>query len=128
MIDEAPIILCGFPSPAEDYKEDCLDFNSYLSVNKPSVYVLRARGESMIGAGIYPNDIVIVDKAKEANHGSLVVAEVDGAFTLKRLLLKGGITLKSENPNYPDIHLKTSQELVIFGVVTGIVRRYDRTL
>ncbi len=128
MIDEAPIIICGFPSPAEDYKEDNLDFNSYLSIQKPSVYVLRARGESMTGAGIYPDDIVIVDKAKEAVHGSLVVAEVDGAFTLKRLSLKNGIYLKCENPLYDDIHLSSSQELVIFGVVTAIVRKYDRTL
>jgi SOS-response transcriptional repressors (RecA-mediated autopeptidases) len=128
MIDEAPVIICGFPSPAEDYREDNLDFNEYLSINKASVYVLRARGNSMTGAGIYPGDIIIVDKAKEPRHGSLVVAEIDGAFTLKRLLIKGHIILHPENPDYNDIILKSSQELVVFGVVTAIVRKYDRTL
>ncbi|NLZ69234.1 MAG: translesion error-prone DNA polymerase V autoproteolytic subunit [Spirochaetales bacterium] len=122
-IDEAPVILCGFPSPAEDYKESNLDFNEYLSIHKPSVYALKARGDSMIGAGIFPDDIIIVDKAKEAVHNSLVIAEVDGAFTLKRLLLKGGVRLHSENPNYPDISFSNFQELIIFGVVSAIVRR-----
>lgn len=128
MIDEAPIIICGFPSPAEDYKERNLDFNDYLSINRPSVYVLQARGDSMIGAGIYPKDIIIVDKAKEAVHNSLIVASIDGCFTLKRLCLKNGVTLKSENPKYNDIRLKDFQELEVFGVVTAIVRKYDRPL
>ena len=57
MIEDAPVIICGFPSPAEDYREDFLDFNSYLGCNRPSVYALRARGYSMTGAGIYPDDI-----------------------------------------------------------------------
>lgn len=128
MIDEAPIIICGFPSPAEDYKEKNLDFNDYLSINRPSVYVLQARGDSMIGAGIYPKDIIIVDKAKEAIHNSLIVANIDGCFTLKRLCLKNGISLKSENPKYNDIILKDFQQLEVFGVVTAIVRKYDRPL
>lgn len=123
MISEAPIIICGFPSPAEDYTEDSLDFNEYLDTHRPSVYALRAKGLSMTGDGIFPDDIIIVDKAKEAVHGSLVVAEVEGNFTLKRLFLHPEIVLHASNPNYPDITFTSGDELVIFGVVTGIVRK-----
>jgi DNA polymerase V len=123
MIEEAPIILCGFPSPAEDYREDVLDFNSYLDISRPSVYALRAKGFSMTGAGILPEDIVIVDKSKEAINGSLVVAAIDGYFTLKRLLIGKNIILHPENPDYEDIHLSSLEELTIFGVVTAIVRK-----
>ncbi len=123
MIEEAPVILCGFPSPAEDYKEDVLDFNEFLETNRPSVYALRARGYSMIGAGIYPGDIIIVDKAKEPSHGSIIVASVDGYFTLKRLLTAPSVVLHAENPDYEDIHLSSLEELQVFGTVTGIVRK-----
>lgn len=123
MIGEAPVILCGFPSPAEDYKEDSLDFNAWLGADRPSVYALRARGTSMTGAGIFPGDIIIVDKARRAVHGSIVVAEIGGEFTLKRLLLKPKVALHPENPDYPDIEIPDESELVIFGVVTGVVRR-----
>lgn len=123
MIEEAPIILCGFPSPAEDYREDVLDFNSYLDISRPSVYALRAKGFSMTGAGILPEDIVIVDKSKEAINGSLVVAAIDGYFTLKRLLIGKTIILHPENPDYEDIHLSSLEELTVFGVVTAIVRK-----
>ena len=123
MIDDAPVVICGFPSPAEDYAEDSLDFNAYLGISRPSVYALRARGYSMIGAGILPDDILIVDKARPAEHRAIVVACIDGEFTLKRLLLNGGAVLHAENPDYPDIHFHGLQEVEIFGVVTGIVRR-----
>ena len=123
MISEAPVIICGFPSPAQDYTESSLDFNSFLDVRKPSVYALRAKGVSMIGAGIYPEDIILVDKAKRAYHGSLVVACIDGCFTLKRLFLKPQVILHPENPDFDDIVLGKEEELTIFGVVTAVVRK-----
>ena len=123
MISEAPVIICGFPSPAQDYTESSLDFNTYLDVRKPSVYALRAKGVSMIGAGIYPEDIILVDKAKRAYHGSLVVACIDGCFTLKRLFLKPQVILHPENPDFDDIVLGGEDELTIFGVVTAVVRK-----
>ena len=116
MLEDIPVIICGFPSPAEDYEEHQLDFNSYLGTGKPSVYALRASGLSMIGAGILPDDILIVDRA-------IVVACIDGEFTLKRLLLDGQAALHAENGSYPDMLFGNLQELVIFGVVTGIVRK-----
>lgn len=123
MISEAPVIICGFPSPAQDYTESSLDFNTYLDVRKPSVYALRAKGLSMIGAGIYPEDIILVDKSKRAYHGSLVVACIDGCFTLKRLFLKPQVILHPENPDFDDIVLGGEEELTIFGVVTAVVRK-----
>lgn len=123
MISEAPVIICGFPSPAQDYTESSLDFNTYLDVRKPSVYALRAKGVSMIGAGIYPEDIILVDKSKRAYHGSLVVACIDGCFTLKRLFLKPQVILHPENPDFDDIVLGGEEELTIFGVVTAVVRK-----
>ena len=123
MISEAPVIICGFPSPAQDYTESSLDFNSFLDVRKPSVYAHRAKGVSMIGAGIYPEDIILVDKAKRAYHGSLVVACIDGCFTLKRLFLKPQVILHPENPDFDDIVLGKEEELTIFGVVTAVVRK-----
>lgn len=123
MISEAPVIICGFPSPAQDYTESSLDFNTYLDVRKPSVYALRAKGVSMIGAGIYPEDIILVDKSKRAYHGSLVVACIDGCFTLKRLFLKPQVILHPENPDFDDIVLGKEEELTIFGVVTAVVRK-----
>ncbi|MDY4066229.1 translesion error-prone DNA polymerase V autoproteolytic subunit [Bullifex sp.] len=123
MISEAPVIICGFPSPAQDYTESSLDFNTYLDVRKPSVYALRAKGVSMTGAGIYPEDIILVDKSKRAYHGSLVVACIDGCFTLKRLFLKPQVILHPENPDFDDIILGKEEELTIFGVVTAVVRK-----
>lgn len=123
MISEAPVIICGFPSPAQDYTESSLDFNTYLDVRKPSVYALRAKGVSMTGAGIYPEDIILVDKSKRAYHGSLVVACIDGCFTLKRLFLKPQVILHPENPDFDDIVLGKEEELTIFGVVTAVVRK-----
>ena len=125
MLLELPIIICGFPSPAEDYREDTLDFNTFLGSNRPSVYALRASGESMIGAGILPGDVVLVDKAKRPHNGSIVVACIDGEFTLKRLVLDtaNDIILHAENPRYNDIRFHGLQEVEIFGTVIGIARR-----
>lgn len=123
MLEDIPVIICGFPSPAEDYEEHQLDFNSYLGTGKPSVYALRASGLSMIGAGILPDDILIVDRAIAPFHRAIVVACIDGEFTLKRLLLDGQAALHAENGSYPDMLFGNLQELVIFGVVTGIVRK-----
>ncbi len=120
---DPPVIICGFPSPAEDYKEDMLNFNEFLETDKPSVYVLRAKGYSMTEAGIFPEDLIVVDRAKEAKHNSLIIASVDGCFTLKRLLLKPRLVLHAENPEYSDIVLHNMEELQVFGVVTAIVRK-----
>ena len=118
-------LSAGFPSPASDYEEESLDFNSYLVENKPATFVFSVRGDSMIGASIENGDKVVVDRARTPKHQDIVVAVVDGEYTIKRLFRRTGkIELRAENPAYPPIVFSQANELVIWGVVVGVVRRY----
>lgn len=118
-------ISAGFPSPAGDYAEDGLDLNNYLVKNKPATFMFTVRGESMIGAGICDADKVVVDRALKAKHNDIVVAVVNGEYTIKRLYkYRGRIELRPENPNYQPITFSEGNELQIWGVVVGVVRRY----
>lgn len=119
-------VAAGFPSPASDFLEDSLDLNDYLVRNKPATFLFRVRGESMLGASINDGDKVVVDRSVAPAHMDIVVAVVDGEFTLKRLHLQpcGPVELRAEHPNYPPITFKEGSELVIWGVVVGLVRRY----
>ncbi|MEK9778938.1 MAG: translesion error-prone DNA polymerase V autoproteolytic subunit [Gammaproteobacteria bacterium] len=118
-------VQAGFPSPADDHLEDSLDLNKYLIHHEESTFFVRAQGDSMLGAGIYPGDILVVDKSLDAKNGKIVIAVVDGEFTVKRLQrYQNKITLKSENPNYRDIDIKKENELTIWGVVTSVIHKY----
>jgi len=118
-------VQAGFPSPADDHLEDSLDLNKYLIHHEESTFFVRAQGDSMLGAGIYPGDILVVDKSLDAKNGKIVIAVVDGEFTVKRLQRhQNKITLKSENPNYKDIDIKKENELTIWGVVTSVIHKY----
>ena len=115
-------ITAGFPSPADDYIEDRLDLNQLLVKNVPATYFLDVVGSSMVGAGIFEGDKLVVDRSLEPKHGNIVVAVVDGEHTVKRLFKRAGkIELRSENPQYPPIQFKEGQELLIFGVVTNSI-------
>ena len=81
---------CGFPSPADDYVEQVLDLNALCVSNPTATFFVRAEGESMTGAGIDDGDILIVDRSLEAAHGSIVIACVAGAFTIKYLMQRKG--------------------------------------
>ena len=119
-------LSAGFPSPAGDYAEDGLDLNTYLIQNKPATFMFTVRGESMIVAGIHDGDKVVVDRALKPQHKDLVVAVVNGEYTIKRLFkYKGRIELCPENPDFPSITFSEGQELQIWGVVVGVVRRYS---
>jgi DNA polymerase V len=123
-VRQLPGIAAGFPSPAADYTEDRLDLNRYL-IHKPSAtFIFTVKGDSMTGAGILDGDKVIVDRTRTPRHGNIVVAVVDGDFTIKRLFLKNGqVELHPENPAFPPITLQEESVLVVWGVVTGLVRR-----
>jgi len=115
----------GFPSPAADYAEDGLDLNDYLIRNKPATFMFTVRGDSMIGASIEEGDKVLVDRALTPKSRDIVVAVVDGEYTIKRLYkYRGRVELRPENPNYPSIVLKDGADLQTWGVVVGVVRRY----
>jgi DNA polymerase V len=118
-------ISAGFPSPAADYAEDGLDLNEYLVRNKPASFMFTVKGDSMMNAGIVEGDKVIVDKSLNAKNRDIVVAVVNGEYTIKRLYKKGSkLELRPENPAYQPMVFKEGSELEIWGVVVGVVRRY----
>ena len=118
-------VAAGIPTPAEDHIEDTLDLNQYLVEHPDSTYMLKVEGESMLDIGIFPNDILVVDRAIEASHNKIVIAAVNGQLTVKRLYNRGGlIKLVPENKNYPTIQLDKESELHIWGVVVGSIRKF----
>jgi len=106
----------GFPSPAQDYVEKTLDLNEYCIRHPSATYFVRASGESMIEAGIGDGDLLVVDRDETASHGDIVIAAVDGEFTVKRVCLKPQLALQPMNPVFPVIY-PSPDELEIFGVV-----------
>jgi len=117
------VIKAGFPSPAESYSEKSLDLNDLAILHPEATYFLRASGDSMTGAGIFPGDYLVIDRSITPQTQDIVVAEIGGEFTLKRLGYEAGKpVLIPENPNYPTIRPKSGEELVIFGVVRGVYR------
>ena len=117
-------ISAGFPSPADDYIETALDLNTYLVRNPAATFMVKVSGDSMTGAGINDGDILVVDRSGEPASGKIVVAVLDGELTVKRLVRKDGrILLAPENPRYRPITVAAEQDLHIWGVVSGVVRR-----
>ena len=115
-------VAAGFPSPADDYVEKTLDLNELLVQNPAATFFARAEGESMINAGIFPNDILVVDRSVEAVSGKIVVCALNGELTVKRLVREQEQwLLKPENPHYPTIPLQAELDMVIWGVVTRVI-------
>jgi len=111
-------ISAGFPSPAQDYIEDTLDLNNYLIAHPSATYFVKVEGYSMVHAGIYPDDILIVDRAVEATHKKVVIAIVDGELTVKRLFKKNGKWfLTPENPEFKPLEITRDINFNIWGVV-----------
>lgn len=120
----AGAVHAGFPSPADDYIERLIDLNQYLVHDEPGTFMVRVKGDSMKDAAIASGDILVVDRGLPPVDGNIVVAEIDGEFTVKELRREfGQIALFAHNPAYPPILLREGQELIIFGVVTGLVRK-----
>ena len=112
------------PPPADDHVEDRIDLNEELIRNPPATFMIRVEGNSMIDANIFAGDILIVDRSIEARDSHVIVAVVDGKFTVKRLSMKRGkVRLLPENPDpaYQPIEFKDGQELVVWGVVTNVI-------
>ena len=117
-------VQAGFPSPAEHYIERELDLNDYLSSNRDAVYYVRVTGESMVEANIFPGDILCVDRSIDFFDGAIIVASVDGEFTVKYLRKNGGTTcLEPANRNFKPITFSPGQDVRFWGVVTGVVRK-----
>lgn len=117
-------IAAGFPSPADDYLEARLDLNQYLVRNPAATFMVRVSGDSMTGAGIMDGAMLVVDRSIPATHGKIVVAVLDGDLTVKRLYQKNGVTrLDPENSAFKPLILREGQDLHVWGVVTGMVRK-----
>ena len=115
-------VEAGFPSPATEYEDAQLDINDIVVTNPAATFYVRVKGNSMIDANIHDGDILVVDRSMEAIHGKIVIAVVDGEFTVKTLYKKDdGIKLVPANPDYPEIFIKNEQELEIWGVVSYII-------
>ncbi len=115
-------VEAGFASPADDFVEEYLDLNNLLVKHHEATFFVRVSGHSMIDAGIFPDDILIVDRSIQAKDGKVVIANIEGDVMVKRLSIQGDrIILKSENPKYKDIVV--TGELTVWGVVTSVIHQ-----
>ena len=119
-------VSAGFPSPAQDFVEKTLDLNDLCIANPTSTFFVRAQGDSMVEAGIYSGDVLVVDRSLTAKHGDTVIACIHGELTVKVLELKPNVLLRPKNKAYKAIPITEESALEVFGVVTGVVRKYER--
>lgn len=133
LLAAAPLVLpmpearvrAGFPSPAEDFTVNRLDLTQILVTHPQATFLLRVAGPSMREAGIDDGDTLVVDRAIKPRHGHVVVAVVDGEFTVKYLHQRAGrVKLKAANPTFPDIVPKDGQTVEVWGVVTSCIKRF----
>lgn len=116
-------VEAGFPSPAEEDLLDTISLDEYIIKNRDSTYILNVKGDSMVDAGIHEGDMVIVERSERYRDGSIVIAEVDGQWTMKYLRKKGNkVYLEAANKDYPPI--TPQDELKIMAVVIAVVRKY----
>ena len=120
-----PLLLtrvpAGFPSPADDYVDQILDLNEFVDADV-GTYYFRCEGESMTGAGIFPGDVLVVKRGAEPRSGDVVIAELDGDFTVKRWVKAGRrMWLMPEADGFPEIEVLPGHELVVYGVVTHAI-------
>jgi DNA polymerase V len=128
-------VVAGFPSPAEQYQETPLDLNELLVKRPAATFFVSVEGDSMIGRGIRDGDLLVVDRSLRPADGDVIIACVDGDFTVKTLRLGNGergmgnggaVRLIAANPKYPDIVLKPGQELDYFGKVTACIHLFRK--
>ena len=117
-------VPAGFPSPAAEYAGDKLDLHAHLVKNPTATFYAVMEGDSMAGAGILPGDILVVNRAMNAVHGNIVIAELDGENTCKRLETRPRVRLVPENPAYQPIEVRNPEDLRIWGVATGLARTF----
>lgn len=120
-------VSAGFPSPADDYIEKTLDLNELCIRHPASTFFVRVQGESMIEAGIFPEDVLVVDRSLRANHGDIVIASLESEMTVKQLhLLPLPVRLLPRNSGYQPIIVEGDMVMEVFGVVTNVVRSLKR--
>ena len=117
-------ISAGFPSPAGDFKQERISLDKELIKNKEATFFARVSGESMINAGLEDGDLIVIDRSLEPTNNKIAICFIDGEFTVKRLQVKKNkIWLKPENTNYKAIEVKEDNELIIWGIVTNVIKK-----
>ncbi len=115
-------VPAGFPSPAGDFSQEMLDLNDMVVEHPAATYYVRVQGHSMINAGIFSGDLLVVDRSKEPIDGAIVVAVIDGEFTVKRVGYKNDhLMLIAENEKYQPIEIRDGMQVEIWGVVTFVI-------
>ena len=118
-------VSAGFPSPAEDHMQSKIDLNDLLIEHPSATYYVRVNGDSMLGAGIVNGDLLIVDRSLEVTNNCIVVAHIDGEFTVKRIKKnKNKIFLQAENTNYKPIKITEDMDFELFGVVAHAIHHF----
>lgn len=118
-------IKAGFPSPAADFDGTKISLDAVLIKNKEATFYAKATGTSMIGAGIDDGDILVIDRSLEPQNNKVAVCFIDGEFTVKRInITKEGILLMPENKNFEPIQIKEENQLIIWGTVTYVIKRF----
>ena len=115
-------VECGFPSPARDFTEGTIDLNEELIPHPNATFIVRARGDSMVGSGIYPGDLLIVDRSIKPRNESIIIAVLDGELSVKILRFKNKqVNLASSNNNYKDVLVSEEMDFTIWGVCTNVI-------
>lgn len=123
----AAYVPAGFPSPAADYEECAIDLAELLIEHEAATFLMKASGDSMRDAGILDKDLLVVDRAAKPENGSIVVASLNGEYTVKRLRIAGRrMFLEAANPDFPSIEISEDADLVIFGVVRHAIHSFGR--
>ena len=116
-------VSAGFPSPAADFSENNIDLNKELSENPLATFYIKVKGNSMIDAGINDKDVLVVDRSLEPRDNKIAICFVDGEFTVKRIKVeKDCLYLLPENPNYEPIKVTEENQLIIWGIVTYVIK------
>jgi DNA polymerase V len=117
-------VSAGFPSPAADFMETNIDLNAALSENPLATFYIRVNGNSMIDAGINDKDVLVVDRSLEPQNNKIAICCIDGEFTVKRIQVeKNCLYLMPENSSYQPIKVTEENELIIWGIVTYVIKK-----
>ncbi len=117
-------VSAGFPSPAEDFRETRISLDEELINNHETTFFAKVSGQSMIGAGLDDNDLLVIDRSLEPENNKIAVCFLDGEFTVKRLKVRGSeVWLQPENPDYPIIKITEENNFIIWGIVTNVIKK-----
>ena len=117
-------VSAGFPSPAADFMEMSIDLNKQLSENPLATFYIKVKGNSMIDAGIHDKDLLVVDRSLEPRNNKIAICLLDGEFTVKRIRLENNeLFLMPENSSYQPIQVTEENQLIIWGIVTYVIKK-----